>query len=318
MTRKDRKSGILLRADNGKLIEFDETGLPVELADGFFKEAERRLKKKFERLPVDAGVLGDINAWDVHECDGWYLFQADLPGAQRGGCFRRRVQPSGDQNPDIIAEPSTALFGLFSIGGARRSSSFDLPVNYPFHVLGPGDDMGAVGSAGTVLVEKNEVLSNLKEHTRDSLVADEIVRRRMNAYRALPVFCVRSETDSSASTEALLGGPAMKNFEQTVSNFCSAARSLSKSPKCLAVGLEFSFDAVEDEAAEWLDGTFKIMEAITNVFLNHKLHKPLFVSSFDAGTDYLSDGLILRAQGELTWQKAGHDHVFPLPPICSN
>jgi hypothetical protein len=307
------KRGVLLRVQNGDVIGFDETGVRINLADSVIADIEKRLNFPAIAKPVDASVLGDINAWDVQSADGWYVFHAHLPGSQNVGHFRRRIEAVGDAFPSIIANPTTALFGILSLGGTRRAMTSDEAVEYPYHVLSTGDDMGSAGPAGTQPVEENDLIEGLNEQTRDSLVADEIVGRRQQQFRALPVIYVRNETDASSSIEGLVTGTAMANFRQTVANFCAAAASLGLPPKVLAVGLDFTLEAVGDTDEMWLRGMYGIMQEITDLFADHGLRKPLFVAPFEAGTHLISDHSVMRAQWNLAWNKGGHDFFYSAP-----
>lgn len=312
-TDKRPKRGVLLRVQNGDVIGFDETGVRLNLADSVIANIKQRLEIEPANEEVDPSVLGDINAWDLRVNGDWYLFSAHLPGAQNIGPFRRRVHADGDAIPHIIANPSVALYGLFSLGGARRGTTMDLPIEFPFHLLSTGDDMGAAGPAGTQGVAQTDLIERLNEQTQDSLAGDEIITRRMAAYRALPVLYVRGETDSSTSINALLTGAAFANFTQTIANFCAAARSLKVPAKVLAVTLDFALEAVEDDADSWLLGMYSAMQRITDVFADHGLRKPLFIAPFDAGTQVIADHPVLRAQWQLAWNKGGHDHVYSAP-----
>jgi hypothetical protein len=307
------KRGVLLRAQNGDVIGFDETGVRINLADSVIADIQARLDLSSDARVVDASVLGDINAWDVREANGWYVFHAHLPGIQNAGHFRRRVKAVGDSFPSIIANPSTALYGLLSLGGTRRAMTSDEPVEFPYHVLSTGDDMGSAGPAGTQDVEQTNLIERLNEQTRDSLVGDEIVGRRLAEYRALPVMYVRSETDSSSSMAGLASGPAMANFRQTTANFCAAAASLGVPPKVLAVGLDFTLEAVSDTGDDWLRGMYDVMEKVTDLFADHGLRKPLFVAPFESGTQSVSDHPVMRAQWDLSWNKGGHDIFYSAP-----
>jgi hypothetical protein len=318
MTNKTPKSGspkrgVLLRAQNGDVIGFDETGVRINLADSVIADIQARLDLSSDARVVDASVLGDINAWDVREANGWYVFHAHLPGGQNAGHFRRRVNAVGDSFLSIIANPSTALYGLLSLGGTRRAMTSDEPVEFPYHVLSTGDDMGSAGPAGSQDVEQTDLIERLNEQTRDSLVGDEIVGRRLAEYRALPVMYVRSETDSSSSIAGLVNGPAMANFRQTTANFCAAASSLGVSPKVLAVGLDFTLEAVSDTGDDWLLGMYDVMQKITDLFADHGLRKPLFIAPFESGTQTASDHAVMRAQWDLSWNKGGHDIFYSAP-----
>jgi hypothetical protein len=312
-TNETPKRGVLLRVQNGDVIGFDETGVRINLADSVIADIERRIKPQPATAFVDASVLGDINAWDVRHIGDWYVFQAHLPGAQGIGQFCRPVSAFGDAQPCIIAQPSAALYGLLALGGARRGLTHDAPMRFPYHVLSTADDMGAAGSAGTQKGERNDRLERLNEQTRDSLIADEIIARRNADYRALPVLYVRGETDSSTSIADLASGPAMANFKQSLSNFCDAARTLKVAPKVLAVSLDFTLEAVQDNGTRWHHGMYHLMQNITDLFAEHGLRKPLFIAQFEAGTQTLADSPVIRAQWDLAWNKGGHDFVYSAP-----
>lgn len=307
------KRGILLRARNGDVIGFDPTGLRMKLSDEVVADIGRRLECSDAPAPCDPSVLGDIHAWDLRREGDWYRFTAHLPGAQGICQMRRRVEPLGDSAPDILANPAGNLFALLSLGGTRRGTTSDEPLRFPYHVVTTGDELGPAGGAGTETVAPTQDLQRLTEQSRDSLIASEIIARRQADFRALPVIYARAETDNSASIEAFCGGPAVQNFRQSVANLCDAARGLGVAPKVLAVGLDYTLEAIGDEAAPWRDGIYALMDTVTDIFADHRLHKPLFVSLFDAGTRDLSDHPVLRAQWELAWNKAGHEHLFAAP-----
>ena len=305
--------GILLKARNGDVIGFDETGLRLNLSDEVIADIRRRLGAPGGVTPVDPSVLGDIHAWDVLRSGDWYVFTAHLPGDQGICQFRRRVDPLGDTAPDILASPAGGLFAILSLGGTRHATTSDEVLRYPYHVITAGDDLGPAGAAGTQTVTATPTIQRLTEQSRDSQIADEIIARRQAAFRALPVIYARGETDNSSSIAGFLEGRAVKNLRQTVANLCDAARSLDVAPKVLAVGLDFTLEAVDADGAAWRNGIYDLMAKVTDVFADHHLRKPLFVSLFDAGTRTISDHPILRAQWELAWNKAGHDHVFSAP-----
>lgn len=308
------KRGVLLRAKNGDVIGFDDTGLRMNLSDSVIADIHRRLPAAEAEAPVDPAVLGDVDAWNLRQRGGWYIFSAHLPGSQGARQFRRRARVSDEASaPDIIADTAGAVFGLLSFGGARRAVTAHEPLSFPYHVVTTGDDLGPAGAAGTEENVPTDVIQKLTEQTRDSLIADEILRRRMASHRALPLIYARSETDSSASITALSQGAAMVNLRQTVANLCEAAKSLGKPAKVLSVGLDFTLEDVVSSAADWTRGMHSIMQQITDLFADHGLRKPLFVSVFDAGTADISDCPVLRAQWDLAWNKGAHDHIYAAP-----
>ena len=308
------KRGVLLRAKNGDVIGFDETGLRLNLSDSVIADIHRRLPAGGQTLPVDAAVLGDVDAWNLREQGEWYVFDANLPGAQGTRQFRRKITAAPDASaPDIIADTSGAVFGVLAIGGTRRAVTADETLSFPYHVVTTGDDLGPAGAAGTETLAPSDLMQRLTEQTRDSLIADEILRRRHAEHRALPLLYARTETDSSASISALIDGAAFTSFHQTVANLCAAARALGKPAKVLSVGLDFTLEDVLSTGPEWCAAMHALMRRITDIFADHGLRKPLFTAVFDAGTRDVSDSDVLRAQWDLAWNKGGHDHVYAAP-----
>ena len=303
--------GVLLRDDNDDVISFDDSGLRMNLSDHVVEDIRHRLSG--ERAMSDLSVLGDIHAWDLRQCGEWYTFTANLAGSQGISQFRRNVQPTHDLAPDIFANPTSYLFALLAIGGSRRGTTADEPLMFPYHIVSTGDDMGPAGSSGSVKGEPNNSVQTLTEQTCDSLTADKIVGMRKEAFRGLPVIYARTETDNSYSVKTLTTGVAMTNLKQTVDNLCDAASSMNVAPKILAIGLDFTLEAVLDDAASWLTSMHELMHEITNILSNRGLRKPLFIARFDAGTQVLSDHPILRAQWDLAWNKGDHDHVYSAP-----
>ena len=305
------KRGVLLRAKNGDVIGFDETGLRMNLSDSVIADIHRRLPAGQAEAAVDPAVLGDVDAWNLRQRGDWYVFSANLPGAQGPRQFRRAVKAELDASaPDIIADTAGAVYGLLALGGTRRAVTAHEPLSFPYHVVTTGDDLGPAGAAGTEDVAATPVIQKLTEQTRDSLIADEILRRRQADHRALPLIYARSETDSSASIATLSQGAAFANFRQIVANLCDAARSLGKPAKVLSVGLDFTLEDVISSAPDWTRGMHAVMHQITDLFADKGLRKPLFTAIFDAGTADISDSPILRAQWDLAWNKGGHDHVY--------
>ncbi|MCP3880763.1 MAG: hypothetical protein GY701_20570, partial [Sulfitobacter sp.] len=171
------KRGVLLRAKNGDVIGFDETGLRLNLSDSVIADIHRRLPAGGQVLPVDAAVLGDVDAWNLREQGEWYVFDANLPGAQGTRQFRRKITAAPDASaPDIIADTSGAVFGVLAIGGTRRAVTADETLSFPYHVVTTGDDLGPAGAAGTETLAPTDLMQRLTEQTRDSLIADEILR----------------------------------------------------------------------------------------------------------------------------------------------
>ena len=311
--KEPQTHGVLLRAKNGDVIGFDETGLRMNLSDSVIADIHRRLPEGGE-VTLDPAVLGDVDAWNLRQRGDWYIFSANLPGAQGPRQFRRRVQADAAASaPDIIADTPGAVYGLLALGGPRRAVTASERLSFPYHVVTTGDDLGPAGASGTERNAASGLMQQVTEQTRDSLIADEILRRRQAQHRALPLIYTRSETDSTASVAALSDGMAFNNFGQTVANLCAAGRSLGKSVKVLAVSLDFTLEDVISTGPKWRLGTYILMTRITELFADHGIRKPLFTAVFDAGSCDISDSAVMRAQWELAWNKGGHDHVYTAP-----
>ncbi len=309
-TAKPRK-GILLKARNGDVIGFDETGLRMNLSDSVISDIGRRLGSAGAR--VDASVLGDIDAWNVREANGWYVFSARLPGEQGVREFRRLKEAVDDGTPDIFANPTGALFAVLGLGGPRRADTYDVAPRFPFHVVTAGDDLGAAGNSGS---EENTAVTHVqtvREQTRDSLIADEIIAQRHADFRALPVIFSRTEADSAASIAKLTTSIGYRNFEQTLANFCAGARVMDLPAKVLSVNLDYVLEDVVSSGDEWRAGMYALMDKVTDLFADHGLRKPLFTTMFDAGTQGVTDTPVLRAQWELSWNHGSHDFVHVAP-----
>ena len=116
------KRGVLLRAKNGDVIGFDDTGLRMNLSDSVIADIHRRLPVGQGDAAIDPAVLGDVDAWNLRQRGDWYVFSANLPGAQGPRQFRRAVKAEVDASaPDIIADTAGAVYGLLALGGTRRA-----------------------------------------------------------------------------------------------------------------------------------------------------------------------------------------------------
>lgn len=306
-----KQRGVLIRAQNGDVIGYDDTGLRMVLSDTVVADLARRLPTADEW--VDPAVLGDIDAWNARKSGDWYRFDARLPGQQGPRSFCRRITAPGDHSPEIIAAPTGALFALLSLGGARRGLASDAALRFPYHVVTTGDDLGPAGAMGTETNAPTDLMQTLREQTRDSLLADEVLSLRHAAHRALPVIYARGEGDSSAALADLRSGPAMANFRQAVDNLTAAAQSLNLPAKVLAVALDFTAEDVVSDAETWRREMYGLMTDITQIFAEAGLRKPLFQMMYDAGTADRPDAPVLRAQWDLVWNKGGHDILYSAP-----
>ena len=141
-------SGVILRAENGDVIGYDESGLVLRLADRVIADIAARLDlapvDPAPATPADVPELPeDLDAWAIRQEGDWVLFQANLPGADSARGYRRHVEGGA-----ILAESRGPLLGILGIGGARAGLASDELSAFPYHIFAPADDIGAVGMGG--------------------------------------------------------------------------------------------------------------------------------------------------------------------------
>lgn len=297
-------SGVLIRADNGDVIAFDETGLILKLSDRVVDELRVRLGGGSSADPL--AVLGDLDAWDLRREGDWYRFTARLGDTPRG--YQRRVNGG-----DIIAAAPGPLYGLLSIGGARRAGFNTGGPAFPYNVLAPGDHIGAVGLEGTGGAETTDRLQAIPYATRDTLIADTLLGWRHAARQALPLFLTRAETDDTADISMLCDGRGYANFLTATDSLVAAAGTLGKQPQVLAVGLDYGLEDVVSDSAALVRGLRALMARVERDFNQRGLHKPIFVATFESGTREIGSHPVIAAHWELAWQHGAHDLVFSAP-----
>lgn len=258
--------------------------------------------------PLDTDILGDIDAWNLRAYDKWYVFSANLTGGQGPRDFRREID-----NGDIIAASPGPIYGILSIGGARRAGFNDGPSLFPYHVVSPADDIGAVGLEGTDVAQSTNKLEKLRGRTRDVMIAETIINRRQLAGRALPLMMARTETDSSPSISALHQGSAYENFMIAATNLKHAAEAQGKRAVILAVGIDYILEDVVSNVETFRDGLYSLMQKITLSLGALGFRKPLFVSIFDSGIISAGNNPLLMAQWELAVMPSDHDLIYAAP-----
>lgn len=257
---------------------------------------------------IDTYILGDIDAWNLRVRGDWYVFSANLPGGQGPRDFRRAI--SGG---DIVAASPGPIYGILSIGGARRAGFADGPSLFPYHVVSPADDIGAVGLEGTDVAQSTDNLEKMRTRTRDVIIAETIIGQRQIAGRALPLMVTRTETDSSPSISALCQGKAYKNFVTAARNLKSASKAQGKRAVILAVGIDYILEDVVSDLKTFRDGFYSLMQKTTLDLGALGYRKPLFVSLFDSGTIMAGNNPLLMAQWELAVMPSDHDLIYAAP-----
>ena len=106
--------GVILRAENGAVIGYDETGLILRLSDRVVADLAARLSLPAADEPAtdDPGAVvpPDLDAWDIRRRGDWVHFMAHLPGRQ--GIRGYRVPADGGA---VIADGRGPLLGILGI-----------------------------------------------------------------------------------------------------------------------------------------------------------------------------------------------------------
>ena len=298
------EAGVLIRAENGDVVTFDSTGLTLRLSDTVLEDLRHRLG------PVwldPADHLGDLDAWNLRRQGDWLHFTALL---DQGGVARAYQRAAGG---DIIAAAPGPLHALLSIGGPRRAGFTDGPAAFRHNILAPADDIGAVGAEGTAEVVPCPGLQHIPHRSRDALTADILLGWRRDALRGLPLFLVRSETDTSASLAALAQGLAWRNFLSALDSLCAAAAALGKRAQVLAVSLDFSLEDQVSDPATYAADLRALMRQIERAMGQRGLHRPHFLMTFESGTQAMTAHPSMMGQWELAWSHGPHSLTFTSP-----
>ncbi|MEM9967905.1 MAG: hypothetical protein AAF755_07385 [Pseudomonadota bacterium] len=312
--------GVLVRAANGDVIRYDQSGLIMRLSDKVIADIADRLDqmkiggqlevtaplREVSDAPEDA--LQDHDVWDVQRRKDWLVFSARLPGRQGVRRFQRHIDGGA-----IIADAPGPLYGILGIGGARAAHAFEGPASFPQHVLAPADDIGSVGYAGIERAIETEKLEHTRDLTHEALVADTFLSWQMDKYGPLPLFVARVETDTSASAEQLSQGAACENLLIAARNLSKAAGALNKKPKILAISLSFSLEDVISSATEYRDGMLALMRRVEDGLAELGIDHPVFVTRFESGTSQITEAPVIDAQWELSWNSGDHRLVFSAP-----
>lgn len=300
------KQGVLIRAENGDVVGFDETGLVLRLSDSVLADLRRRLALPIPRDDL-AASLGDIDAWGLRQAGDWLQFTARLQ-ADRPPRDYRKLLAGGD----IIADAPGALLAILSLGGARRAGFNDGPPGFGYHIVAPGDDVGAVGLEGSAEARPTPALQRLPHSSRDALIAQALLAARYEALQALPLIVARAETDGAASLEALASGQAYANFLVALDSLQLAAATLNKRAQVLAVGIDFGLEDIGDPGTR-LRALRGLMARIEADMALRGLTQPVFLLTAESGSQTVSAHPMMLAHADLVWSPGRHRVVIPAP-----
>ena len=299
-------SGVLIRAENGDVVTWDETGLTLRLSETVLADLRQRLPLPAPRH--DAHLLGDIDAWNLRDLDGWLYFDGRLDPSL-GPRSYRRAHAGGD----IIAEAPGPMLGLFALGGQRRAGFCSRPTAFPHHILAPGDDIGAVGLEGTAQAERTARLQHVPWPTREALVAECLLSDRLAEGRALPLHLCRAETDSSARIGDLQSGPAFDNLLTAFDNGIIAARSLGTRLSVLAIAIDFGLEDHGADAPALARGLRSLMARIEVELIRRGIARPIFLITAEAGTHRDTTHPAIAAHAILSSQTCPHRLTIAAP-----
>ena len=304
--------GVIIRAENGDVIRYDETGLVLRLSDKVIADIAARLDLKPQAVAAESQPLpdlpDDIDLWAPRREGDWVCFQANLPGSDGPRGYRRHVLGGA-----VIAEARGSMLAVMGIGGARAGLGSPGPARFRWHVLAPGDDIGAVGMGGEGEAPPTDTLEPLRELTVEALVADELLARQREAFRSLPLMFVRVETDMAATAHELGIGPAVANLDRGFANLVAASARLGVGAQVLAVVLDYALEDLNGDPVAYRDGMIALMERITRGMAKQGLARPVFLAAFDCGTQTITAGPGLEGQWELSWNHGDHRLVFAAP-----
>lgn len=310
MTNSD-KTGVIIRAQNGDVIGWDETGLTLHLSDRVIADIAARLDlpkaSAAPSAPDAEGVLeNDIDAWAVQQRGDWTYFQANLPGADGPRGYMRHKD-----DPTILAQSHLPLIGIFALGGARAQLGQPLPTRFPYHLFAPADDIGAAGMGGEGEAQSTPNLLPLRELTHEALMAECLLSLRRAAGAGLPLFVLRAETDMAASSDNLGQGLAMANLQQALQNHTAAAARLGRPAQVAAICLDYCLEDIAGDAAGYRDGIIAVMAQITRALGAVGAPRPVFLAGFDCGTQTITNGPAMEGQWQLSWNHGDH------PLVCT-
>jgi hypothetical protein len=313
--------GVIVKAANGDVISYDQTGLTMRLSDRVIDDIALRLgTSRGDTGPVGSEIgaaastrevvdlLDGIDAWDPRIDGDWLVFSARLPGRQ--GVRRYRRPLIGGQ---VVADTPGPIYGLLGLGGPRAAHAFDGRPDFPQHVLAPADDIGAVGHAGVERAAISAGLEQLREKTREALVADALLNWRLDEFDSLPLIMTRVETDSSATSASLSSGMAFDNMISAAKCLKMAAQSLGKKPKILAILLDFALEEMSGSASAYRDGMLALMSRAEEELGKLGFDRPLFVALFESGTPEVATSAAIEGQWELAWNHGEHRLIFAAP-----
>lgn len=318
--------GVVLRAKNGDVIRYDPSGLVLRLSDRVVADIALRLPDHGAAQGPDMSAPGGapdlapgtapepadppdgVDGWNARRDGDWLRFTARLPGAQGLRDFRQSLDGG-----DIIADAPGPVLGILGLGGARAALANAGGAEFPYHVVAPADDIGAVGHAGVDRAADLDRFEQLREMTHEALVAQTILHWRLADYGPLPLFMARVETDAATTAAELASGRALENLLIAARNLRAGAAAMGRPARVLAVTLDFALEDRSASALAYRDGMLAVMEAVSAGLWALGFERPLFVARLESGRPDLAPQAALDGQWELGWNHGDHRLVHSAP-----
>lgn len=323
---KPSTEGVLMRAANGDVLRVDETGVVLRLSDRVLSDIALRLdlgssstETALPSLPQEQPTYPDphefmpgIDAWNLSRRGDWLHFTACLPGWQGVRGFRRLA----DGGP-ITADAAGPIVGLLGIGGPRAALAIDRASHFPWHVLAPADDIGAVGHAATETAAPCNAAESLREVTHEALLAECLLSDHLSHHRPLPLFVTRVETDASACALDLTQGRAVENLLIAAHNIVRIAASMGKSAILPAITIDYAFEDQSGNPTAYRDGMIALMTRLSEGLAILGFHHPRFLALFDGGSAEMAAqsnaNAVVEGQWELGWNHGDHRFAYSAP-----
>lgn len=248
-------------------------------------------------------MLEGLDIWNLRRLDGWWWFDGRLPGASHTRSYRLR-----DGTDVIIAATDAPLMGVFELGGQSAAYATPGDVPYLYNVFTAADDIGPVGMAGLERAPATDALSRMRERTVAALVAQTLLRWCEDGFHRMPLFYVRSETDSSASAAAFTKGQAIGNLSVALQNWRDAAQAID-SP-CTLLGL--IVDVAGDELGKGFAQGVQILLTELRARAGGAREARVFMT-FDVGNQIPIRDAMIRAQHDCVLSLCGPDTVMVAP-----
>ncbi|MEM9854698.1 MAG: hypothetical protein AAF841_09640, partial [Pseudomonadota bacterium] len=252
--------------------------------------------------------LSAYDVWNLRTEGDWLRFEGRLPGADGPRGYRLK-----DPGP-IIADSHPTLVGIFELGGQPVAQATPGGSAFPYHVFCADDDIGPVGMAGLEDAPKSAGLAPMRERTIAALVAETLLAWQYQDSAVLPLFYVRSESESIAKAADLSTGKALANLGRAVENWLAAARANECAAELSAIIVDFAGDDLSSSADEYANASRAVFDALQRQALGDRLARaPRLLTIFESGAHYPVREVIIEGQTELALFPGAHDLIFAAP-----